>query len=89
MDQKFTIHDENYEADKILMVGEAPGDHKAAAENSALFFPINPGAEEASWKRFFDEAIDKFLAGEYAGDYEKALVEEFDTYLPELPPWKR
>ena len=78
-----------YEKDHVLMIGDAPGDMKAARANEALFFPINPGAEETSWKRFLDEAIDKFLAGEYAGDYEKALVDEFDTYLPELPPWKR
>jgi len=78
-----------YEKDHVLMIGDAPGDMKAARGNDALFFPVNPGAEEASWERFLDEAIDKFLAGEYAGDYEKALIDEFDTYLPELPPWKR
>ena len=22
------------------------------------------------------------------GDYEAALIAEFDSYLPELPPWK-
>ena len=78
-----------YDKDHVLMIGDAPGDMKAARANNALFFPVNPGAEEASWERFLDEAIDKFLAGEYAGDYERALVDEFDTYLPELPPWKR
>jgi len=77
-----------YDPDKILMVGDAPGDMKAARANDALFFPINPGHEEASWKRFFEEGIEKFFAGEYAGAYEKSLIEEFDTYLPEKPPWE-
>ena len=77
-----------YDPDKILMVGDAPGDMKAARANNALFFPTNPSREEASWKLFFDEAMDRFLAGEYAGDYEAKLVAEFDTYLPENPPWK-
>ena len=78
-----------YEKANILMIGDAPGDMKAAKANGALFYPINPGAEEDSWKRFFEEAIDTFLKGQYAGDYEKRLIEEFDTYLPEIPPWKR
>jgi hypothetical protein len=29
------------------------------------------------------------VAGTYAGAYEAALVAEFETYLPEVPPWKR
>ena len=77
-----------YDADKILMIGDAPGDLKAARGNKALFYPILPGNEEASWARFHDEAIDKFLAGEYAGAYEAGLLAEFDKALPELPPWK-
>lgn len=70
-----------------LMIGDAPGDYQAAQANGALFFPINPGAEETSWKRFYDEGIDRFLSGTFAGEYQKALVEEFDRRLPERPPW--
>ena len=44
-----------------------------------MFFPINPGAEEASWKRLFDEGIDRFLAGTFAGAYQQQLLAEFDT----------
>lgn len=77
-----------YDDDKILMIGDAPGDRKAAKANGALFFPINPGKEEDSWVRFHGEALDKFFAGEYAGDYEAALIEEFEACLPEAPPWK-
>jgi phosphoglycolate phosphatase-like HAD superfamily hydrolase len=77
-----------YPDEKILMIGDAPGDRKAAKANDALFFPINPGKEEASWVRFHDEALDKFFAGEYAGEYEAALIKEFDACLPENPPWK-
>ncbi|NLF32285.1 MAG: HAD family hydrolase [Planctomycetes bacterium] len=77
-----------YDADRILMIGDAPGDMKAARANDALFFPINPGREAASWRRFHDEALDRFLAGTYRGAYEEALVEEFLGYLPSTPPWK-
>ncbi|MCK5820554.1 MAG: HAD family hydrolase [Bacteroidales bacterium] len=76
-----------YPDNKILMIGDAPGDLKAAKNNDVLFFPINPGHEEASWKRFYEEGMDKFFAGEYAGAYEESLIEEFSQYLPEKAPW--
>jgi len=43
---------ERYQNDHILMIGDAPGDMKAARANDALFFPVNPGSEEKSWERF-------------------------------------
>jgi hypothetical protein len=70
------------------MVGDAPGDMRAARANDALFFPVKPGHEEESWELFYNEALDRFLAGEYAGDYEAALIAEFEKLLPETPPWK-
>jgi phosphoglycolate phosphatase-like HAD superfamily hydrolase len=78
-----------YKPEHTLMVGDAPGDYQAARANDALFFPINPGAEEHSWKRLFEEGIDRFLASKFAGDYQKKLLEEFDSYLPERPPWEK
>jgi phosphoglycolate phosphatase-like HAD superfamily hydrolase len=78
-----------YEKNHILMVGDAPGDMKAARANDALFYPINPGDEANSWKRFHDEAFDKFFNGQYAGTYEEKVIAEFDKYLPETPPWKK
>ena len=76
-----------YPDQKILMIGDAPGDFKAAKSNGALFHPIVPGKEEASWKRFFDEALERFFSGTYAGAYEASLVKEFDASLPEKPNW--
>ncbi len=76
-----------YPADRILMIGDAPGDFNAAKKNNALFFPINPGREEASWERLHREALDRFFAGTFAGDYERELVREFDACLPEHPHW--
>jgi phosphoglycolate phosphatase-like HAD superfamily hydrolase len=77
-----------YPDDKILMIGDAPGDFKAAKSNSVLFFPINPGHEEASWERFFTEGLDRFYAGTFKGSYEDNLIREFESYLPEQPVWK-
>ncbi len=76
-----------YEPERVLMIGDAPGDYRAAADNRALFFPVNPGREESSWERFHREAFDRFLSGTYAGSYERELIDEFNACLPEKPSW--
>jgi phosphoglycolate phosphatase-like HAD superfamily hydrolase len=76
-----------YPPQHTLMVGDAPGDYQAAAANGALFFPINPGGEEASWQRLYEEGIDRFLGGTFAGDYQDELLAQFDQRLPAAPPW--
>lgn len=78
-----------YQPDHVLMIGDAPGDLNAARANGFLFYPVNPGHEETSWQRFYEEAVHKFLAEEYAGKYEAELVADFEALLPEMPPWKR
>jgi phosphoglycolate phosphatase-like HAD superfamily hydrolase len=78
-----------YEKNHVLMVGDAPGDMKAARANTALFYPINPGDEVESWKRLHDEAFDRFVKGRYAGQYETKLIAQFDACLPEKPPWEK
>ncbi len=77
-----------YPPGHALMIGDAPGDYKAAQANKALFYPVNPGAEEASWKRFCEEGVDRFLRGTFAGKYQEELLGEFDSYLPKNPPWQ-
>lgn len=76
-----------YPDEKILMIGDAPGDFKAATENGALFFPVNPGHENSSWKVFFEEALGRFIAGTYKGEYQDNLISEFRKLLPEKPSW--
>jgi phosphoglycolate phosphatase-like HAD superfamily hydrolase len=77
-----------YDDNKILMIGDAPGDMKAAKSNGVLYYPINPGHEEKSWERFYKEALDRFFNSTYEGNYENELIREFESYLPERPPWK-
>jgi len=76
-----------YEEGKTLMIGDAPGDYKAAEANGCLFYPINPGNEEASWKRLFEEGMERFLEGTFVGEYQQQLLDEFHKYLPSDPPW--
>ena len=78
-----------YPSDKILMVGDAPGDFRSAKAVDALFYPVMPGKEDESWERFLNEALDVFKAGKYAGAYEENLIKEFDDCLASTPPWKK
>jgi len=78
-----------YPEDRILVIGDAPGDRDAAKAVGALFYPINPGEEDLSWQRFYDEASDRFLDGTYAGSYEAELIAGFEKLLPDTPPWQK
>jgi phosphoglycolate phosphatase-like HAD superfamily hydrolase len=78
-----------YADDHKLMIGDAPGDMKAARGNNAFFFPVNPGHEEESWELFYKEAFGRFIEGTYGGTYEEALIADFQKALPDVPPWKR
>ncbi|HEY5583968.1 MAG TPA: HAD family hydrolase [Ruminiclostridium sp.] len=73
----------------VLKIGDALGDYNAAKANNVLFYPINPGNEDASWQKFYEEAFDKFIEGTYQGAYEEELIEDFKKLLPSTPPWKR
>ncbi len=75
------------DAEHVLLIGDAPGDRDAARAAGCLFYPINPGHEAASWRRLHDEAYARFTSGTYAGDYQDALIAEFEALLPDTPPW--
>jgi len=84
-----TCAKKGYDSDKMLMIGDAPGDLNAARAANCLFYPINPGDEEQSWKVFLEKAYGKFINGTYKGEYENSLIEKFDSYLPNTPPWEK
>lgn len=84
---QFATEGKGYGKDRVLMVGDAPGDYKAAEANRALYYPIIPGQEELSWQRLVDEALEKFFAGTFAGAYQQLLLNEFDASLPSEPHW--
>lgn len=70
-----------YQAEKILMVGDAPGDRDAAAKNGVWFYPILVGREGDSWSRLLNEAYPKLLSGEFDENYQKQLITEFEKNL--------
>jgi phosphoglycolate phosphatase-like HAD superfamily hydrolase len=81
--------DGRYDRDRVIMIGDAPGDRKAAEANGVAFFPIDPGREEVSWARFADEISNVFFAGRYDRTTQAELVAAFEAVLPETPPWLR
>jgi phosphoglycolate phosphatase-like HAD superfamily hydrolase len=83
---KFAAHGK-YPDQNILMIGDAPGDRKAAKSNGVLFYPIVPNHEENSWKRLLEEGLPRFFSGQFKGEYEERLAAEFEESLPETPPW--
>lgn len=78
-----------YASGHVLMVGDALGDRDAARNNAALFFPILPAREEESWQRLREEGLGRFFNGTFAGDYQTALLHEFEAVLPTTPTWAR
>lgn len=79
---------ERYARDHVLMIGDAPGDQRAAEANHALFYPIVPGAEDESWQRLYEEALPRFFNQTYGGEYQSGLISRFEKVLPEAPAWK-
>ncbi len=79
---------DHYGPDRVLMIGDAPGDLQAAHDNGALFYPVRPGDEIGSWKEMRETYMGQFLDGNYRGESEDMLIRRFDRCLPLLPPWK-
>ncbi len=77
-----------YPDDKIMLIGDAFGDLKAAQLNGVLFYPVIPGKEAVSWEKLFEEGLDRFIKGTYSGWYQESLLREFKKSLPDTPPWK-
>ena len=73
--------EKGYRRDNILMVGDALGDYDAAKLNEVLYYPILVKKEKESWKRFYDEVIDKFIKNTYKGKYEETVILEFERNL--------
>jgi phosphoglycolate phosphatase-like HAD superfamily hydrolase len=86
-EQIFYAAKNKYQQNKIIMIGDSIGDLNAAVQNKILFFPVIPGFEEKSWKRFRDEGVKRFMKGTFEGKYQSSLLKEFIESLPSLPSW--
>ena len=55
-----------YELDKVVMIGDAPGDSDAAEKNGVYYYPILVNHEKASWDEAIAVAFGKLQEGDYA-----------------------
>ena len=65
-----------YDLDKVVMVGDAPGDCDAAEKNGVHYYPILVNHEKASWDEAIAVAFGKLQSGEYA-EYGAEKEKEF------------
>lgn len=70
-----------YDADKVLMCGDAPGDLQSAEKNGVFYFPILVRKERASWEEFMADGFDRLLNGTFEGAYQDAKKAAFLTNL--------
>jgi histidinol phosphatase-like enzyme len=72
--------------ERVILLGDAPGDLRAAEECGIAFYPILPGKESEYWKQFMKEDADLFFAGTYREQREAELIQEYQKLLSEGPP---
>ena len=65
-----------YDLDKVVMVGDAPGDCDAAEKNHVHYYPILVNHEKESWDEAIAVAFGKLQAGEYA-EYGAEMKKKF------------
>ena len=70
-----------YAPDKVLMVGDAPGDSAAADANGVYYYPILVNKEPESWQEFISTGLGHFTSGTYGGDYQDKKKKEFLSNL--------
>ncbi|MBO5176275.1 MAG: HAD family hydrolase [Lachnospiraceae bacterium] len=66
-----------YAPDKVLMVGDAPGDSDAADKNGVYYYPILVNKEPESWQELMETGLAKLKDGTYGGDYQDTKKKEF------------
>lgn len=67
--------------ENIVMIGDSPGDLKAAELNNAWFYPIIVGNEEKSWDLLREEVVDTMIAGNFTTEMQKEYTEMFWSNL--------
>ena len=65
-----------YDIDKVVMIGDAPGDCDAAEKNGVHYYPILVNHEKESWDEAIAVAFGKLQVGQYA-PYETLKKQEF------------
>lgn len=73
--------EKGYEKSCVLMVGDAPGDLKAATENGIMYYPILVTKEKKSWEEFVTVGLDRFINHTFHGEYQQEVIQRFNKNL--------
>lgn len=73
--------EKGYDKNKVIMIGDAPGDIKAAEDNNVWCYPIVVGKEASSWKKFKDEVLPALTEGTLTPDIQKSWIKEYYSEL--------
>ena len=85
---RWLVEQGGYAPRHVLVIGDSLVDYRAAKSAMALFFPILPGQEEASWYAFWTEGLERFLEDRFAGEFEEEWLAKFRSVLEQYPaPW--
>jgi phosphoglycolate phosphatase-like HAD superfamily hydrolase len=71
-----------YGTNQVIMIGDAPGDEKAADENHVLFYPILVKQEAKSWNEFSEHVFGKFLKQDFREDSIYYKKKFYDNFVP-------
>ncbi len=70
-----------FDLERMLMVGDAPGDYEAAVGAGVMFYPIIPGKENECWDKLRNIYFDMFISDKYDRNVEAKLYKEFEEFL--------
>lgn len=76
------LAEKGYKKENILMIGDAPGDMKAAHESGTLFYPMEIDRESKSWKALKNTYFKEFLTCNYLPSQNK-LEQSFCSHFEE------
>ena len=68
---------EGYAHSEILMIGDSPGDLKAAEVNQVGFYPILVGKEKQSWTRLAEQVASDFVNQALSKEDYQSYADEF------------
>ncbi|MGN1030283.1 MAG: HAD family hydrolase, partial [Butyricicoccaceae bacterium] len=72
---------QGYEANRVVLCGDAPDDLEAARANGVLYYPILVKHENESWAEFAAEGLTQLLDGSFSGAYQQRKIDEFFKHL--------
>lgn len=68
---------QGYAPEKIMMIGDSPGDLAAAQQNGVAFYPILVGDEAKSWEELANSVSKAFVEGNFTEENQEQVIAQF------------